>query len=1236
VFQLTTAQGQTNWVFNGDFEQGAIPSDRGQINLATGWRNSNGVGTLPTPDLMDARSGNPLVGVPSNHWHTSLLDLNSTQGKQRYAFVSNSVSNGTVTAAEYITGSLLSKLPQGCYSFQMAAARPNQGGVVIQYPNQNFLRVLLKSSISGVPPKVIHDLSGGGSTNAIQQFTWTTRGSTFTISAAEANLYDSIIVALNESGTARNNHALVDEIVIRSQLELGTNLPDVVRVCLGTELSLTPNITYNGLLSTNPSFLWSKSPGAFNHIAAQGPQIAPYTLLDYPLENSTYTFSGTDNGCFASKTVQVIVGDLEPASLNGSFTECDLDGVQSYSLNNNVEGVEVSWSVVGGSLQLPPVMNPTFADITWTAAPGAPKYVIVTQNSWTCSRTDTFFVYGCCQRDMYDPADPNPNPELVFIRAINTSHSNLFSSATVNNTDVQNIEINGEYKIDEAVAIYNDIHFYLGPGAKITVEGALVEFNRCTFQACGGEMWDGIYANERQIDMNDCAVKESKTGISLRNRALLRANNTVFTKNYISIQGNNLVPVGTSSPSTQSYIQLTNCTLRGNESGSLLAPYNQTVTTGGVTTFRNSHAAIVLHNAMGIRIGDPVNSNNVNYFEGLNNGILARFAQVDVAHAVFSNIATNELHPQALYPLLNGAAIRYNNLNTPYFNRNEQSKILFCTFNSCQFGVEGFFNDSMRVENSTFNFVKQGVKFVNPMGRISIMNNYIENDGIGVGIVAQSTFSSPQYVLGVNYVRIGNNVIKTRNVGIDVIGLRTFIGQNDISLDYHTPGATFTGIRVRNLDASVGDPTIQQGSDITLNHIKVINGLPSQQDVENYTNMLRWNRGIAAEHCGYLTISSNLIENTVSAMVLEGDLFANVEIRCNTMADNYIGLNRLNNTITQQGGPGDPADNKWIRIKGVSARVWDPSFTSFALKYFHRGQTFGWNNVYSPAPFSSLVNHFENENSSKDCEFLRPDGDEGGEENYVDLPQLEEVASGSVNFASLATDVKSYQEYYAAYKVIEAVKADSSLLSSSTLSTFYSQNQTELRNYLGDAHEALLAGDLTAYAQHVSTTTGAHVFDSLERVVAAIYARSWALPAEQPLAFDSADHATLYQIAHLDVLAGGEAVFTARVMLGIDPQPQMNLRQRDQNELRFVNDENVVVFPNPAQNDLRISLSDINEATYTYRILDINGRLMAEGSVQYQDGYGFIDLTTLSNGVYVLQMDSEFKSQRTKLVVMKP
>ncbi|MBA4302813.1 MAG: hypothetical protein C0424_01155 [Sphingobacteriaceae bacterium] len=148
--------------------------------------------------------------------------------------------------------------------------------------------------------------------------------------------------------------------------------------------------------------------------------------------------------------------------------------------------------------------------------------------------------------------------------------------------------------------------------------------------------------------------------------------------------------------------------------------------------------------------------------------------------------------------------------------------------------------------------------------------------------------------------------------------------------------------------------------------------------------------------------------------------------------------------------------------------------------------------------------------------------------------------------------------------------------------------------------------------------------------------RSWALPAEQPLAFDSADHAALYQIAHLDVLVGGEAVYTARVMLGIDPQPQMQLRQQAENEIRFTSEELLQIFPNPAQNDVRLALEGLNEAQATYCILDINGRKVAQGSVEVHDGFGHIALNSLPNGVYVLQVQAQDTLHQTKLVIVKP
>ena len=110
---------------------------------------------------------------------------------------------------------------------------------------------------------------------------------------------------------------------------------------------------------------------------------------------------------------------------------------------------------------------------------------------------------------------------------------------------------------------------------------------------------------------------------------------------------------------------------------------------------------------------------------------------------------------------------------------------------------------------------------------------------------------------------------------------------------------------------------------------------------------------------------------------------------------------------------------------------------------------------------------------------------------------------------------------------------------------------------------------------------------------------------------------------------------TARVMLGIDPQPQMQLRQQAENEIRFVTEELLRIFPNPAQNDVRLALEGLAEAQATYSILDINGRKVAQGMVDVYDGFGHIALNSLPNGVYVLQVQAQHAQHQTKLVVVK-
>lgn len=1245
MLSLKPATAQPNLVINGDFEQGTVPDGLGQIDRATGWTNAGSIGSSatpsfpPSPDLMDAASPNPNFGVPTNQWHSNLADVNAAQGKKRYVYIYNSLNNSQVTQAETVTGSLIAPLNEGCYNIDFQVARPTE--IIVPVPNYNHVVVTLKSSTNPAASKLIYNATGG--VNAVQLYTWTARSATFTVDATEAtDQFDRIEIGMthNPAGSGnRTNSALIDEFKITKTFEVGANLPATVRLCLGTELVLTPAIDYHGHTTSHLVAQWSKSPMPWNHVAAPYFWDGTYTLKDYPLQNTTYTFTASDNGCSDTYTVEVIVEDLVKAEIQGSFTECDLEGTELYQLTNNLAGVNVSWVISGGTLQLPPILNPHFAEVTWNPNHVGPKYLVVHQDSWTCARSDTLFIQACCELDSYPPPPEPPLPIMGnAIRFVNTTHSNEFSQSIISVLEVAYIEINGTYVIDED-ATYVGIEFVMGPGARINIVTNNVIFQNCTFRACSGEMWYGIDLIAAQVTFDQCLVKESEFGVRIdesfydtyQNYSLVNFHNCTFQQNYTAINVVNRDQAG--ARLDNNYINLNDCQFFGNMDVALLKPYDQVISVQGTSTiYRNSLAAIKLENSLGVRIGNLNNSSNVNSFNGLNNGILGRFSQVEVYNASFSNIQTSELVSKSNHSLAHGAAVKLNNINTPYFARDERSRVTNATFTNCQRGVEGFFTDSLRVESCNFNQVNFGIRVVNDFGKPSIKHNSIDANQTGVSV--GTTFSP--FWIGNFYASILHNDIVTRNAGVDVITQRAKIEGNTIAMDYQGVIAPFVGIRVRNAVNYIMNGQ-QEGNVIRRNYIHLINGTPPPLE----SNMYHLNRGIHVEHGGYLKVNENYVQTIITGLLLEGLTWPEVHISCNTFEGNYVGINRVNNEITPQGSPNNPADNRWLGIKATNARVWESAYVpaSIGMDYYHRGQTLDFSNMFSPAPFRGLVDAHEQNNETNKCNYsiLEPIEPFEGEQNYFDLAELESLANGDIDFDALGPLMEAYHQYYSEYNTLRALKSDTSLRESLTMDEFYLLMEAELRNQLSDGHTALLTGNLEAYGNFRNNALSNSIYDSLELVVADIYARSWAIPSVEVKPFDSLDYQKLFQIANLDIAAGGEAVYTARVMLGIDPVPSYaGMRRQQLNDLEFAEAENIRVFPNPAQYDVKFAWPKESDKNLDYQIRSIEGKVVAKGKAGMLDGYGHIDLQGLPNGVYLLQIGDQLSMQQTKLIVMKP
>ncbi|MCB0523539.1 MAG: T9SS type A sorting domain-containing protein [Lewinellaceae bacterium] len=76
----------------------------------------------------------------------------------------------------------------------------------------------------------------------------------------------------------------------------------------------------------------------------------------------------------------------------------------------------------------------------------------------------------------------------------------------------------------------------------------------------------------------------------------------------------------------------------------------------------------------------------------------------------------------------------------------------------------------------------------------------------------------------------------------------------------------------------------------------------------------------------------------------------------------------------------------------------------------------------------------------------------------------------------------------------------------------------------------------------------------------------------------------------------------------------------------------IQVFPNPASEFVSVS-ADINQLPITYQVYDQYGRLCVAGTIDFEGQ--LLPLNELSNGLYLIKLNSEFGSVARKLVVEK-
>ena len=148
-----------------------------------------------------------------------------------------------------------------------------------------------------------------------------------------------------------------------------------------------------------------------------------------------------------------------------------------------------------------------------------------------------------------------------------------------------------------------------------------------------------------------------------------------------------------------------------------------------------------------------------------------------------------------------------------------------------------------------------------------------------------------------------------------------------------------------------------------------------------------------------------------------------------------------------------------------------------------------------------------------------------------------------------------------------------------------------------------------------------NTFETKIAEVSAIYAQSW---AKGRFELDSVEASTLLQIAQADASIWGEAVYTARVMLGIfdlDANIGTNNQRRALNEVVWADVAIGNAYPNPTKGSFSFEGSiETGLEKAEVKMYDLQGRVAAEPSVFYNNGAWQVANPQLKSGMYLYRL----------------
>ena len=878
-----------------------------------------------------------------------------------------------------------------------------------------------------------------------------------------------------------------------------------------------------------------------------------------------------------------------------------------YSMPAHLAGMNPVWNVDGGTYTGSGSSIQVNWDATYTGQRRVSVYIQI-GNGW-CEAEGELLVYDCCIIDALDAYN-------VFDAQLSETIFGGKGLANPGNTGgITRVGINGYLHIDEDIEL-NNINLLLGPNSKITIaDNVHFVVKNAEITAGCGNMFDGVYVTDpsQKLTLESVRVNLGINAIVSKNGGLIEVFNSRFTGNLIGISVLDYNPnvvanyIGSSSPLEMYGNIFVSTTFP-------IPPYQ------GIPA---AIAAIKVENSGFVQVGESNQSPN------LFNPTQPNTAWLSMPRAILmnnsgGNIVNNQFFKNNVVgsPSQVGAIVATTTNHQSWIQPLQIGRLwsggAAGDANYFEEGVQAIRTTNVRsvfVRENTFKNYLRNIDLINASNQrvvqLNRINHQLGSSGNPLisfsGIVVASTHGVPTSggVISDNHIEAS-----THGIFMSTVNSMT-VNRNDI-FTFSATSASQTSVRsgisaTNGWNINVYMNNLQHNnmplnSDLTGNNLRGIN-LNNVVDAyvgDNY--VLRYGAGIYAAN-----------DNRVS------------QFRCNFLQSSIWGFNFNNVYLDQQGNPGDPTDNQWvgnrraIRTNGTAdnnmpQRNW----------HFRTGAEFSIEQL-SFDLLGSVVPSLTGGGEVSCTNVVLPnDTTPSDDEKYNDPEIIEEVfgavVDSSVQFSSASVQ---YFEESMTYRILDQNPAiiQQTNTHQQAFDDFYTAHNTSSKGDVKRLYDALLGKTTDDYEQLLSTFQPSNTFENKIAQVSFIYAQSW---AKGRFELDSAERSVLLPIAQADASTWGEAVYTARVMLGmfdLDENVGSSGHRRGIEEIVLPETALGKAYPNPTAG--AFSFAGSQETGFeqgALKIYDLQGRLVAQPVVLFNDGAWQVADPQLKAGMYMYRL----------------